>query len=91
MAHAWNFVEKLPNQLDESIGEGIGVLSGGQQQRIAIARAILRNSPILFLDEATSAFDSESEEKIQKSLETIMEGKTTFVIAHRLSTIRNSG
>ncbi len=89
-AHAWYFVEKLPNQLDESIGEGIGVLSGGQQQRIAIARALLRNSPILFLDEATSALDSESEEKIQKSLEAIMQGKTTFVIAHRLSTIRKA-
>ena len=89
-AHAMEFIEKLDDGLDTVIGENGASLSGGQRQRLAIARALLRNSPILVLDEATSALDTESERVIQSALAALQKDKTVLVIAHRLSTIENA-
>lgn len=89
-AHAMEFIEKLDEGLDTVIGENGASLSGGQRQRLAIARALLRNSPILVLDEATSALDTESERAIQSALAALQKDKTVLVIAHRLSTIENA-
>ncbi|MFB2704314.1 lipid A export permease/ATP-binding protein MsbA [Marinobacter shengliensis] len=89
-AHALEFIDRMPEGLDTMIGDNGVMLSGGQRQRLAIARALLKNAPILILDEATSALDTESERHIQEALETVMQGRTTLVIAHRLSTIEKA-
>jgi subfamily B ATP-binding cassette protein MsbA len=89
-AYADDFIRLLPNGYDTSIGDRGLRLSGGQRQRICIARAILRDAPILILDEATSALDTESEAMVQKALANLMQNRTTFVIAHRLSTIMHA-
>jgi subfamily B ATP-binding cassette protein MsbA len=89
-ALAHDFIQELPQGYDTLIGERGTRLSGGQRQRIAIARAILKDSPILILDEATSELDAESELYVQKALANLMVGRTTFVIAHRLATIRRA-
>ena len=89
-ANAWEFVQKMPQGIHSVIGQGGNLLSGGQRQRLAIARAILKNAPILVLDEATSALDTESERLIQQALQGLMKDRTTLVIAHRLSTIEHA-
>lgn len=89
-ANLLDFVEALPLGLKTPVGENATRLSGGQRQRLAIARALIKNAPILILDEATSALDNESERQVQASLETLMKGRTTLVIAHRLSTVQNA-
>lgn len=89
-ANAMEFIKKMPNGIDTLIGENGAKISGGQRQRLAIARAILKDAPILILDEATSALDTESEFKVQAALENLQQGRTTLVIAHRLSTIENA-
>lgn len=89
-AHALEFIERLPQGMQTQIGDNGIMLSGGQRQRLAIARALLKDAPILILDEATSALDTESERYIQEALETVMKGRTTLVIAHRLSTVETA-
>ncbi|MEJ2156823.1 MAG: ATP-binding cassette domain-containing protein [Desulfobacteraceae bacterium] len=89
-AYAYDFVMRFPKRFDTSVGELGGRLSGGEKQRICIARALIKDAPILILDEATSSLDAEAEAVVQKALENLMRGRTAFVIAHRLSTIRNA-
>ena len=89
-AYAWDFIQRLDHGLDTEVGQDGAQLSGGQRQRLAIARALLKDAPILILDEATSALDTESEHHIQQALERPMAGRTTLVIAHRLSTIEKA-
>ncbi len=90
IANAWEFVKELPNGIDTNIGDSGNKLSGGQKQRLSIARAVLKNPPIMILDEATSALDTESERLVQDALENMMKNRTSIVIAHRLSTIQNA-
>jgi subfamily B ATP-binding cassette protein MsbA len=89
-AHAMEFIRNLPAGMATLVGENGVKLSGGQRQRIAIARALLKNAPVLVLDEATSALDTESERHVQAALDALMLGRTTVVIAHRLSTVENA-
>ncbi|MDJ0832332.1 MAG: lipid A export permease/ATP-binding protein MsbA [Gammaproteobacteria bacterium] len=89
-AYAWEYIEKMPQGLDTMVGEKGVLLSGGQRQRLAIARALLKDAPILILDEATSALDTESERHIQHAIDNLMSNRTTLVIAHRLSTVEHA-
>ena len=90
VANAHDFIMETPNQYESPVGDGGGMLSGGQKQRISIARAVMKNPPIMILDEATSALDTESEKLVQDAIEKMMENRTSLVIAHRLSTIQNA-
>jgi len=90
VANAHNFISEFPCKYQNNVGDGGNLLSGGQRQRIAIARAVMKNPPIMILDEATSALDTESEKLVQNALENMMENRTSLVIAHRLSTIQNA-
>jgi ATP-binding cassette subfamily B protein/subfamily B ATP-binding cassette protein MsbA len=89
-AHAFEFTQSLPHGLDTNVGERGIKLSGGEKQRISIARALLKNPPILLLDEATASVDTQTEKEIQSALDQLMKNRTSFVIAHRLSTIINA-
>jgi len=89
-AHAWEFIQAMPEGLNTEVGENGVLLSGGQRQRLAIARALLKDSPILILDEATASLDTEAERHIQAALENLSRNRTTLVIAHRLSTVENA-
>ena len=90
IANAWEFVKNFADGINTNIGDSGNNLSGGQKQRLSIARAVLKNSPIMILDEATSALDTESEREVQDALENMMKNRTSIVIAHRLSTIQNA-
>lgn len=90
VANAHNFISEFPKKYNSPVGDGGGMLSGGQRQRIAIARAVMKNPPIMILDEATSALDTESEKVVQDALENMMQNRTSLVIAHRLSTVKNA-
>ncbi len=90
MAEAHDFITRQPRGYDTLVGERGASLSGGQRQRLAIARALLKDPPILILDEATSALDAATEARVQKALKALMAGRTTFIIAHRLSTVRDA-
>ena len=84
------FIEKLPNGFDTVVGEGGATLSGGERQRISIARCLLKDSPIVILDEATASVDADNEKAIQEAINELVTGKTLIVIAHRLKTVRNA-
>ncbi|MDG1040094.1 MAG: ATP-binding cassette domain-containing protein, partial [Polaribacter sp.] len=90
IANAHEFIKDLPEQYNTNIGDSGNMLSGGQKQRLSIARAVLKNPPIMVLDEATSALDTESEQLVQLALEKMMQNRTSLVIAHRLSTIQKA-
>jgi subfamily B ATP-binding cassette protein MsbA len=90
IANAWEFVKDLPEGMDTNVGDAGNNFSGGQKQRLSIARAVIKNPPIMILDEATSALDTESERLVQVALENMMKNRTSIVIAHRLSTIQNA-